>query len=400
MRAAVRGGGGVLTGLPDPLAPGLRDRFLLDPAVAFLNHGSFGATPRRVLASQAAWRERLERDPVAFLARDWPALLRQRADDLAPLLGARGVDLAWVDNATTGVAAVLSSFDWRPGDEIVTTRHVYGAVRQAVTAVCDRYGTRRIEAPLGLPLANAAEIVACVEAALTPAARLLIVDHVASFSGVVFPVTELISVARARGVAVLVDGAHAPGQVPVDLGALSPDWYVANAHKWLFAPKGCAVLWTHPDRQASTHPAVLSHLYGSGYLAEFDWTGTRDPTPWLALDAAIGFVAELGLERLMSYNRALADRAGTWLAEQWGTSLPVPADLRAALCTLEVPVAGHVDAARALALHRALYERFGVQVPTWAHDDRLWLRLSAQVHLRASDVERLGDALPAALRGL
>ncbi len=381
---------------PEPILA--RDAFLLDPAVAFLNHGSFGATPRVVLDAQSEWRERLEREPVAFMVDTLPGALRATADRLGSVVGAFGDDVVWVDNATTGACAVLGSMQLAPDDEIAVCDHVYGAVRNAALHFAKRAGARVIEAPVPFPIDGPDAVVEAFSSIVGPRTRLVIVDHVTSWSGLVFPIERIVALCRDRGIPVLIDGAHAPGMVPLQLDALGADYYVGNCHKWLFAPKGCGFLWARRDRQRDLHPPVISHGWGKGFHEEFDWTGTRDPSPWLSLQASLDFVDGLGIERIRAHNEALLESAAAYLAARWDVAIPSPVAMRRSLCTFRVPATGAVDLDAAMTLHGALQRR-GVQVPVWSQGGGLWLRISAQVHNRPLDYVRLGDALLDVLGG-
>lgn len=369
----------------------VRNDFLLDRAVAFLNHGSFGATPKVVLAEQAVWRERLEREPVDFFVNVLPKALRTVADELGQVLGTDGANLVWVDNASTGTATVLASLTFTPGDSIVATSHGYGAVLRQLDHVAARTGVQLIQATIPFPIRDPSEVVAAVAAAIAPNTRLLVIDHVTSFSGLVYPVAELVALAHERGIKVLVDGAHAPGMLPLHLDSLEADWYVGNCHKWLFTPKGCAFLYARPDRQM-IHPLVVSHSYNAGFIAEFDFTGTRDPSPWLSLPAALGYVRGFGIENIRSHNDFLAAVEGQQLAESLGVAIPSPGGMRASLCTLPIP--GEATPGRSERIGRMLYEKYLVQVPLWTMGGQIWLRISAQIHNQPSDYARLRAAVP------
>jgi isopenicillin-N epimerase len=321
-----------------------------------------------------------------------PGELRRTADRLAAVVGAQGRDLVWVDNATTGANAVLGSVEFEPGDEIAVCDHIYGAVRNAALHLAGRAGARVVEARVPFPIAGPEDVITAFASVLSDRTRLVIADHVTSWSGLVLPVEAIVRMAHERGIPVLVDGAHAPGMFPLALDALGADYYVGNCHKWLFAPKGCGFLWARRDRQEGLHPVVISHGWGRGFLEEFDWTGTRDPSAFLALQAALDFVDELGLPQINAHNDALAAAAAAYLADRWQVAIPSPAAMRRSLCTLPVATFGATDAAAALALHKALQQR-SVQVPVWSQNGALWLRISAQIHNRASDYERLADAL-------
>lgn len=262
------------------LGAACRTEFLLDEGFPTTNHGAYGATPRPVLAAQDEWRARMERQPSRFFNGTILPALRATADELGAFVGARGADIRFVGNATEGINGVLRSLAFAPGDEIVALRHVYGAVRNTIRHVCAMSGARMVEVPVAFPRPDDADILSELEGALTARTKLALLDHITSSSALLLPIQAMIATCHAHGVRVLVDGAHAPGQVPLDLTALDADWYVGNCHKWLFAPKGCGFLWARADRQAGIHPAVISHGYGQGFTAEFDWTGTRDPSAW------------------------------------------------------------------------------------------------------------------------
>jgi isopenicillin-N epimerase len=238
--------------------------------------------------------------------------------------------------------------------------------------------------------------VRAVERAITPRTRLALLDHVTSETALVLPLAEMAAACRARGVAVLVDGAHAPGAIEVDIAALGVDWYVANLHKWAFAPRSCGVLWAAPERRAGLHPCVLSWDVTSGdWLQEFDWTGTRDPSPWLAAPAALAFMRDrLGTEAMRHHNHALAWESARMLAERWRRDWPTPESMVGCMVTVALPErVGPVDAISAQRLRDALLERHAIEVPVIARAGALWLRGSLQVYNEASDVERLAEAV-------
>ena len=287
----------------------------LDPAVAFLNHGSWGATPRKVLAAQQAWRDRMEAEPVLFFAHDLePELDRARAV-VSAFVGADPQDLAFVPNATAGFNSVLRSLRFEPGDELLTTDHGYDATRNAMEFVAERAGASVVTAPISFPGASPKSVLEAVMGAVTPRTRLAVLDHITSATSLIFPIQELVAALAARGIETLVDGAHAPGQVALDIPAIGAAYYTGNLHKWVSAPKGSAFLWVRRDRQGAIHPLAISHGASahrqdrSRFLVEFDWTGSADPSAYLAAADAIRFGDELlpgGWEALRRRNRALA----------------------------------------------------------------------------------------------
>jgi isopenicillin-N epimerase len=253
-----------------------------------------------------------------------------------------------------------------------------------------RTGAVIVTADMPFPDATAEKLVAAYANALTPRTRLAIVDHITSPSAMVMPVADIIAACHAAGAAVLVDGAHGPGQVPLDLGTLGADYYVGNGHKWWMGAKGAGFLWAAPDRQAGLHPTIISHGYGSGFLAEFDWTGTRDWSAALVMPDAIAFHARLGGTDLMAANRALARSAAEKLAARFGTRLASPPDLEAAMSLVELPFGGAATPESQAEL-RVMFQDLGCDIPVMALGDTHWLRLSAQAYNMPSDFDRLGD---------
>jgi isopenicillin-N epimerase len=378
----------------------------LDPGVTYLNHGTVGATPRRVLAAQQAIRDRIERQPAHVLLRETAdfrhlsqplqrerALMREAADAIGAFLGARGDDVVFVDNATAGVGAVLGSLDLRPGDEIVVNDHSYGAVVKSAQYWASRAGASVRVVELPFPWSDPPAIVAAIAAALGPRTRLAIVDHVSSGSALVMPLAELVARCRAAGVPVLVDGAHAPGALPVDLGALGADWYTGNLHKWAMAPRSCGVLWTAPKWQGMMHPPVISWGVGSGYVAEFDWTGTRDPSPWLAAPEGIAFMRELGIDAMRGYQHELAWDSAQRLGRRWGDGPPMRASQVGGMVTLPLPARAGATGEDSWRLRLALFDEDRIEVQMHPWRDRLWIRISAQVYNAPEDVEQLAQAI-------
>lgn len=378
------------------LGKAVRSRFCIPPDIAFLNHGSYGATPRPVLEAQRALIVALETQPVDFM-RGAMERVRTVAARVAPLLGADPADVVLVDNASTAVSSVLHSIVWQRGDVIVTTDHAYLAVRAALRHLERTRGVVVRIAAVPFPIRGPEEVVAAVEP-LLDGARFAIFDHITSVTGLVFPIAELVARCRARGIPVFVDAAHTLGQIPLDVPAIGADWWVANAHKWLFAPKGCAVLHVRRDRHAETHPAVWSIGMGDGFHEEFDFVGTRDPSAWLSLEAAIAFVEDLGgLDHVRAYQRDLRRRAAALILSRLGTDAPAPESMLAALATLPLPdrpvFAGstHLDA-RHLSVRIWEQHRIEAMFVPWG-GERLWLRIAAPVYAHLDEFARLADVL-------
>jgi isopenicillin-N epimerase len=378
------------TALPDASA------WAMDPDVAYLNHGAFGATPVCVLAAQQALRDRLERNPVDFLVGQLPELLAAVRAEVAEFLGADEQGLVFVDNATTGAQTVIAQLTLGPGDEIVTTDHCYPAVLAQLRRAAEAAGARLRIAPVPWPPPGPGAVAESVLSPVTPRTRLLVVDHVASCSGLVFPVADIAAECRRRGVPVLVDGAHAAGMLPVDLREIGADFWTGNMHKWVCAPKASAALYVAPQWRDTLQPLVASHGLRDGYQPSFDWTGTRDPTALLAVPAALGFFAQAGWDAVRARNNALARRGAALLAERIGTRPPADGltgeDGQAGSMRLvELPAA--MTEAGARALERRLLEEYRIVVPVTELGGWRWLRVSAQLYNTIDDYERLAAAL-------
>lgn len=371
----------------------IRPRFSLEPGIAFLNHGSFGTVPRDVQAVANQWRERLEANPDNFIRHVLPGALREAAARLAPFIGARAEDVVFVDNATAGVNAVLRSLEIKPGDEILITDHAYGAVLNAVRYAAARAGATAVEAAVPMPAPSEEAIFAAITQRFTARTRLLVIDHITSATAMIFPVERLTAFARQHGVRVLIDGAHAPGHLPLDVPALGGDWYVGNCHKWLFAPRGCALLWVRADAQALIKPLSISHGYGKGFLDEFDWTGTRDPAPYLSAPAGLDFLNGLGAARVYAHNRGLALSAGQRIAQRWGEPMNAPPELLGAMACIRLPPRwqkfGPATRDTARRLLSLILERHRMLVAIMPFGGVLWARISAQVYNEPSDYDAL-----------
>jgi isopenicillin-N epimerase len=371
--------------------------FQLAPEHLHLNHGSYGAVPKIVSAEQDRWRARIEGNATEFFADVLPGELRRQAGIAAQHFGGQARDWVFVENATSAVNGVLASIGLRDGDEILTTSHAYGAVLKAMQIWASRFGAKVVTAAIPVIVESEDQIVCAIEGAITAKTRLLIVDHITSATAIVFPVQRIAQTARERGIAVLIDGAHAPGHVAFDVAAIGADWYAGNAHKWLFAPKGCGLLWTAPSRQEITRPTVLSHGAPDGYTQAFDWIGTRDVTPWLCFEAAAQFHARMGGESLMTRNRELVARASRHLAEELGMLITAPEAMRGAMTCLTARPSP-IMPENASRVTVAVRECCGAVVPVYVFQNAFCVRISAQIYNTLSDYEALARVFPTALQ--
>ena len=401
----------------------------LDSDVTFLNHGSFGACPRAVLEAQRHWRDRLEAQPVQFFARDLPGLLAAARRELGSFIGADPDDLAFVANATGAVNAVLRSLRFEPGDELLTNDHEYNATINVLRHVAERDGARVVVARIPFPVESEDAVVEALLGAVTDRTRLALVSHVTSPTALVFPIERIVATLAERGVETLVDGAHAPGMLPLDLDRLGAAWYTGNLHKWVCAPKGSAFLHARRDRQPGVRPNTISHGANAPieadtagrssptrYRAEFDWQGTLDPTPWLAVPDALRFVGGLldgGWPAVMDRNRTLNLRARTILTSSLGlaASAPAPDSMLGSMVAVALPATGPLATSGAGSspldtdpVQARLVGEHHVEVPIYpwpvpAAESptpaiRL-MRVSSALHNGPDDVDRLVAALAA-----
>jgi isopenicillin-N epimerase len=385
---------------PSPLATPIasRDEWLLDPEIAFLNHGSFGARLRRVVGAQRSYQDRFEAQPLGFLDREGPALLRTARDRIGRFLGAGPDDLGFCSNATEAVSTVLRSLQFEPGDEVMTTDHVYNGVRQAVRHILADSGAVLREVEVAVP-ASAASIEESLIAALSPRCRLVLVSHVTSPTALRFPVERIAAACAKRGIDVLVDGAHAPGMLDLDIGALGVPFYAANLHKWLGAPMGAGLLWVDPARQREVHPHVVSHNVGQGFAAEFEWQGSRDIAPWLAAADAIEIASQLaadgGWPALRSHNHALARWVQAHLCERWNVEplSSLDGDLLGSMASVRLPPRARERFDSPEAFVGALRASTAVEVPCFDWRGTWLIRPCCHVYNRAEEYERLADTI-------
>jgi isopenicillin-N epimerase len=379
------------------------EHWLLDPDSTYLNHGTVGATPRRVLEKQQALRDEMERHPSRFMLRElngshpapWRSVprLREASDRVAAFVGSRPEDLVFVPNVTSGLNAVLASFPLGPGDEVVMTDLAYGAVARATRFVCERAGATLKTLRIDYPLRDAGDLVEPIVCALTSRTKLVVVDHITAQTALVLPVAAIAAECRTRGVPVLVDGAHVPGARPLDIASLGVDWYSANLHKWAHAPRGCGILWVSPARQSTVRAPIVSWGHNEGFRAEFEHTATTDPTSYLAAPDGIALLQEWGFDACLAYMHGLAWEAAEMLTERWRTTFEVPREMVGSMVTMPLPpsAGSTADEAERLRLALLVDDRIEVQLHAWR--GRLWTRVSAQIYNDRSDIVRLADAV-------
>ena len=368
--------------------------------------------PKPVVAALRRFQTELEREPVRFFAHYLEGELDRARVEVASFVGARPDDLAFVHNSTAGVSAVLRSLTFAPGDALLTTDHAYSACKNALDFVARRSGAEVIVAKIPLPLQDPAQIVEHIARAVTPRVKLALIDHVTSPSGLIFPVEAIVALLRERGIETLVDGAHAPGMLPLDVERIGAGYYVGNFHKWVCAPKGAAMLWVREELQRHIHPDVISHgmtstRARSRFLEEFDWTGSDDPSAWLAVPEAIRFIGGLlpgGWAAVRAHNRELVVEARRLLETTLGVASIAPESMLGSLAAVRLPggPANGGTSPNDDPLHRLLYDKFRIEVPVfpWPALSGRLLRISAHIYNTKSDYERLLARARGASRGL
>jgi isopenicillin-N epimerase len=386
---------------PQPI-PGARLLFTLDPAIAYLNHGSFGAVPLPVQRTQQRLRDEMESNPHRFFTASLPDRLAHARRHLSTFLGADPDSTAFVANATTGISLVLNSLALRAGDEILTTDHGYGAVEMAVDRVCARTGAIHKIVPIGLQ-AGDAEVVAEVSRAFTSSTRLLIVDQITSATARIMPVTAIGAAARRSGVPLLVDAAHAPGMLATPIAEIGADYWVGNLHKWLFSPRPAALLAVAAHRRAHLEPPVMSWHIDDGFPTNLEMRGTQDVTAWLAAPAGLYVMRTFGVDRVRAHNTALAAYGQRVVGAALGllSSADLPragaGSSGAMMRILPLPAGVATDEQSAVRLRSRIAEELRIEVAVTSWRQRGFLRLSAQVYNHPDEYDRLAVGLPGVL---
>jgi isopenicillin-N epimerase len=369
----------------------LNNLFLLDPTVTFLNHGSFGACPIPVFETYQNWQREMERQPVEFLGRRHDALIQTAREKIGVYLNADPGDLVFVPNATVGINTIARSLKLEAGDEILTTNHEYGAIDYTWQFMCEQSGARYIRHPIPLPVSTPEEFVDSLWSAVTPRTKVISISHITSPTALIFPVAEICRLAREAGILTMIDGAHVPGQLPLDIKALDPDFYSGNFHKWLCAPKGAAFLYVRRDHHSKIDPLVISwgNVPGADFVTRNGWQGTRDIAAFLSVPAAIHFQAEHGWDDVRLACHAMASEARGRLAELTGLE-PISPDSPEWFGQMVTALLPPCDLVQVKA---RLYDEYRIEVPLTTWNGQNGIRVSFQGYNTAEDLERLMAAL-------
>jgi isopenicillin-N epimerase len=381
---------------PPPIRPNVRADFAIDPGLTLLNHGSFGATPRVVLAEQSMWRDRIEADPIEMLVRQGPALLEKSKTAIGNWLGMKPEDFGFVTNATEGINCVLRSLDFQPGDELLTTNHVYNAVRQAMKYIATKSSAVYREIDVPIPVKSCEEIETTILRAITARTKLLVIDQITSPTALIFPIENIIAACAGRGVDVLVDGAHGPGMVPLNIEKLGAAYYAGNLHKWGCAPKGSAFLWVRNDKQKNIHPLIVSHFYEQGLAKEFGWQGTHDISGWLSIPRVLQYMNEIGWQRIMAHNHAMAAWMNQFLCAKWNVQSISPLDgsLLGSMATVSLPAPlDAMSSEEAQKFSKTLHDRDRIEVPIMNFSGEQYIRPCCQIYNEADDIVHLADVI-------
>ena len=389
-----------------PRKSDLAEHWTLDPKTVFLNHGSFGATPTAIMDEQRRIRALMEEDPVRFFEREYLDLWDDARRALSEFVNADVDGMAFVSNATQGINTVLRSLRLQPGDEIIVPDHSYQACWNAVDFVTERSGAKTVVVEVPFRVEGPQEVLDIIMGAVTDRTVLALIDTVTSPTGMRMPFEELTEQLQSRGVDVLLDAAHGPGIVPLDLSELAPAYCTGNCHKWLCSPKGSAFLHIRDDRKHLVRPLNISH--GASFEGdaqekfefEFAWPGTQDPSPWMCIPKAIEYLGDLvegGWPEIMRRNHALAIEGRGILCEALGTSPPFPDSMVSALASVEITTEGEVGpmSLEGDPFHNLLLDEYGIQVPVmpWRHHGVRYIRISAQLYNHEDEYRYLAEAL-------
>lgn len=373
----------------------MKDLFLLNPHITFLNHGSFGACPRPVFEDYQEWQRRLEAEPVQFMGGAVYEHLQRAREALGAFVGCSGDDLVFVPNPTTAVNTVMRSLKLKPGDEILSTNHEYGALIRAWTHYAEETGARFIQREIPLPITTTEEFIDHFWAGVTERTRVIFISQITSPTALIFPVEELCRRARAEKILSIVDGAHVPGHIPLNISHLDPDVYTGAIHKWLCAPKGCSFLYVRRDLQPHIKPLITS--WGSAgwdpspspFLVEHQWQGTRDLSAFLTVPAAIQFQFDFLTDRVKQRCRQLTLQAREYLLDLLGTAPLGPGNETwlGQMASVEFPTQDGAS------IQQKLYAEFQIEIPLFTWEERNLLRISVQAYNDEADVDRLLSAL-------
>ena len=364
--------------------------WMLDQNITYLNHGSFGARPIDVFEAQLGYKKTFEASPIDFLDRNRD-LLAKASETASKFVGCDIEGFGFVENATTGVGCVMKSISLEEGSEILTTNHVYNGIRKLLQHHAETHALTYRECNITLPVESSADILQTISEAITDSTKLLVVDHVSSSTAIVFPVEQIVNLCRDKGILILVDGAHAPGMLDLNVEQINADWYVGNFHKWVCAPLGAAFVWTNTTFRDSTHPMTISHNLHESYANEFEWQGTRDISSWLAVSDAIAWGERIGWVHIRDHNHELAVWMQQKLVDTWKVEpiSPIDGSMLGSMVTVFLPPEFPQKESACLEFRDSLYRHEQIEANIFSFEGRGMIRLSAQLYVQQGDVDHL-----------
>lgn len=372
-----------------------RDEFLIKKDVIFLNNGSFGATPKPVFDSFVEWSKRLEEQPVYFFVDEYSELLENTLNRTKKFLGIKSGETAFIENTTSGINAIINSLKHKltKQDKILFLDDAYKGIKNTLYHLSESYAIQLVELKTPFPIVSEEDILERIENAIkdNPGIKIAIFDHISSSRSIVYPIKKMVEIAKKYDITVIIDGAHAPGMFKIDIDSYGADYYVGNLHKWMYAPKSVAIIWTQRENSELIHPLTISLNYKKGFNREFEWTGTKNPAAYLSVNSAIDFIEKIGHKKIIKYNFNLAKEATDLLTEKLLTEKCCPDSMKTALSTIPLDIAGKTD--RTVELRNKIYKTYKLELPFFFHHDRMWFRISAQIFNELGEYELLGHAL-------
>jgi isopenicillin-N epimerase len=369
--------------------------WFMSPDYTYLNHGSFGAAARCVLKKASEIESYIESHTMGFFMEEYPNLLAESKQHIADFVNVPNEDLVFVENATTGVATVLRSlmYDLKAGDKILLTNHIYTGVDNTLDYLSKKNGVELVRIDIPFPIKSNEEIISAVKKEISSGIKIAVFDHIASATALIFPIKELCELCRENGVISIIDGAHAPGMLDLDISSLGSDFFVGNCHKWLFTQKGCAILYVSKAMQEKIHPLTISNFYGQGFQMEFGWTATKNVVPWLTFPTALEFYKSLGDSELRQHNHSLVLAGGDLIYKTLNTKPTAPNDMIGAILTCDLPEKFNKVNPDTFGLWKMFMEKHKIEIMFVNFADKLRFRISAQAYNELEDYEKLCQAL-------
>lgn len=373
------------------LGHSIKKEWLLDEDITFLNNGSFGSVPKIILEEYEKLNRQIEKEPIEFFLRQYFPMIRESAKKLSDFVGVSSKDLVFVENATAGINTILNSIApiLNKDDEIIFTNYVYPAIKNAIYYICKKTGSLAREIFIPYPIENDKIIFNSIEEGLSRKTKIAVIDHIASSTSVILPIKDIVKLCKANGTLILIDGAHSPGMIDLNINELSPDFYVGNCHKWLYTPKGTALLYCRKELQELLHPLVISLDYGKGFTNEFDWVGTRNPSSWLSVPKALEFYNGIGKQEIQSYIHNLSIEASELIIKELNINMNLNRKLHGAMVSFPIENEKFSNRTNPNELRNLIYDKYKIEVPFFNFNGKILFRISSQIYNELYDYEKL-----------